>query len=30
VSLVWPNRKFVSARVRQVTEFFAAELAGRR
>jgi DNA-binding transcriptional LysR family regulator len=29
VSLVWPNRKFISARVRQVTEFFATALAGR-
>lgn len=29
VSLVWPNRKFISARVRQVTEFFATALAER-
>jgi DNA-binding transcriptional LysR family regulator len=29
VSLVWPNRKFISARVRQVTEFFATALAQR-
>ena len=29
VSLIWPNRKFISARVRQVTEFFAKELADR-
>ncbi|WP_431104148.1 LysR family transcriptional regulator [Roseateles noduli] len=29
VSLIWPNRKFISARVRQVTEFFAVELAKR-
>lgn len=29
VGLVWPQRKFVPARVRHVTEFFAVELAGR-
>jgi DNA-binding transcriptional LysR family regulator len=29
VSLIWPNRKFISARVRQVTEFFATALAAR-
>lgn len=29
ISLVWPNRKFISARVRQVTEFFASALAER-
>lgn len=29
VSLIWPNRKFIPARVRQVTEFFASELAER-
>jgi DNA-binding transcriptional LysR family regulator len=29
VSLIWPSRKFISARVRQVTEFFATELAQR-
>ncbi|GGD97822.1 LysR family transcriptional regulator [Caballeronia grimmiae] len=29
VSLVWPNRKFISARVRQVTEFFATALGER-
>jgi DNA-binding transcriptional LysR family regulator len=29
VSLVWPNRKFIPARVRHVTEFFAAALAER-
>lgn len=29
VSLIWPNRKFISARVRQVTEFFATTLAQR-
>lgn len=29
VSLIWPNRKFISARVRQVTEFFASALAER-
>jgi DNA-binding transcriptional LysR family regulator len=29
VSLIWPNRKFISARVRQVTDFFAAALAAR-
>lgn len=29
VSLVWPYRKFISARVRQVTEFFALALAAR-
>jgi DNA-binding transcriptional LysR family regulator len=29
VSLIWPNRKFISARVRQVTDFFATELARR-
>jgi DNA-binding transcriptional LysR family regulator len=27
VSLVWPKRKFVSARVRRVTDFFATMLA---
>ncbi|KDR31040.1 LysR family transcriptional regulator [Caballeronia grimmiae] len=29
VSLIWPNRKFISARVRQVTDFFALRLAER-
>jgi DNA-binding transcriptional LysR family regulator len=29
VSLIWPNRKFIPARVRHVTEFFAAALAER-
>lgn len=29
VGLIWPNRKFISARVRQVTEFFATALAER-
>jgi len=29
VSLIWPHRKFISARVRQVTDFFAAALAER-
>lgn len=29
VSLIWPNRKFISARVREVTEFFASALAAR-
>jgi DNA-binding transcriptional LysR family regulator len=29
VSLIWPNRKFISARVREVTEFFASALAVR-
>jgi DNA-binding transcriptional LysR family regulator len=29
ISLIWPNRKFISARVRQVTDFFAAALAQR-
>lgn len=29
VSLIWPNRKFISARVRQVTDFFASALAER-
>ncbi|CAM3800749.1 substrate binding domain-containing protein [Bordetella flabilis] len=29
VSLIWPNRKFISAKVRQVTEFFASALAER-
>lgn len=29
VSLIWPNRKFIPARVRQVTEFFAVALAER-
>ena len=29
VSLIWPIRKFISARVRQVTEFFATALAER-
>ncbi len=29
VSLIWPSRKFVPARVRQVTEFFALALAER-
>jgi len=27
ISLVWPNRKYISARVRQVTDFFASALA---
>jgi hypothetical protein len=26
VSLVWPNRRFISARVRHVTDYFAAAL----
>ncbi|WP_186209168.1 LysR family transcriptional regulator [Burkholderia gladioli] len=29
VSLIWPNRKFISAKVRQVTEFFALALTER-
>jgi DNA-binding transcriptional LysR family regulator len=29
VSLIWPNRKFIPARVRQVTDFFATALAER-
>jgi DNA-binding transcriptional LysR family regulator len=29
VSLIWPHRQFISARVRQVTEFFAQALAAR-
>jgi DNA-binding transcriptional LysR family regulator len=29
VSLIWPNRKFIPARVRQVTEFFATALRER-
>ncbi len=29
VSLIWPNRRFISARVREVTEFFASALAVR-
>ena len=29
VSLIWPNRKYISARVRQVTEFFGSALAER-
>jgi DNA-binding transcriptional LysR family regulator len=29
VSLIWPNRKFIPARVRHVTEFFATALAER-
>lgn len=29
VSLIWPNRKFIPARVREVTEFFASALAER-
>ncbi|TFW29997.1 LysR family transcriptional regulator [Duganella callida] len=29
ISLVWPNRRFISARVRLVTDFFAAALAER-
>jgi len=29
VSLVWPSRKYTSARVRQVTDFFATALAER-
>jgi len=29
VSLIWPHRKFIPARVRQVTEFFAVALAQR-
>lgn len=29
VSLIWPNRKFISARVRKVTDFFATALARR-
>jgi DNA-binding transcriptional LysR family regulator len=29
VSLIWPNRRFISARVRQVTEYFATALAQR-
>lgn len=29
VSLIWPNRKFIPARVRQVTDFFSMALAQR-
>jgi DNA-binding transcriptional LysR family regulator len=29
VSLIWPNRKFISARVRRVTDFFATALVQR-
>lgn len=29
LGLIWPHRKFIPARVRQVTEFFASELAAR-
>jgi len=29
VSLIWPQRKFIPARVRQVTQFFASALAQR-
>jgi len=29
VSLIWPNRKFISARVREATAFFASALAAR-
>lgn len=29
LGLIWPNRKFIPARVRQVTEFLATELASR-
>jgi DNA-binding transcriptional LysR family regulator len=29
VSLIWPNRKFIPARVRHVTDFFATALAER-
>jgi DNA-binding transcriptional LysR family regulator len=29
ISLIWPRRKFISARVRQVTDFFATALAQR-
>jgi len=29
VSLIWPRRRFVPARVRQATDFFATALAGR-
>ncbi|OWQ86376.1 LysR family transcriptional regulator [Roseateles terrae] len=29
VCLIWPSRKFIPVRVRQVTEFFASELSGR-
>jgi DNA-binding transcriptional LysR family regulator len=29
VSLIWPNRKFISAKVRRVTDFFATALAQR-
>lgn len=29
VSLIWPNRRFVPARVRAVTDFFTTALAGR-
>ncbi|BEV14378.1 hypothetical protein HBDW_11660 [Herbaspirillum sp. DW155] len=29
ISLVWPRRRFIPARVRVVTDFFAAELARR-
>ena len=29
ISLVWPKRRFVPARVRQVTDFFAEAIARR-
>jgi DNA-binding transcriptional LysR family regulator len=29
ISLVWPKRRFVPARVRQVTDFFAAAIPQR-
>jgi hypothetical protein len=29
VSLIWPHRRFIPARVRQVSEFFAVALAER-
>ena len=29
ISLVWPNRRFVPARVRQVTDFFAEAIPPR-
>lgn len=29
LSLIWPSRKFIPAGPRQVTDFFATELAGR-
>lgn len=29
VSLIWPNRRFISERVRQVTDFFGKALAER-